>query len=57
MHTTVPTPSLFYLFFIKERMQDDLIKKPYVLEDGNEGGRKANPTSISIFDFYGIKAL
>ena len=22
-----------------------------------EGGRKATPTSISIFDFYGIKAL
>ena len=24
---------------------------------GNEGGRKATPTSISIFDFYGIKTL
>jgi hypothetical protein len=22
-----------------------------------EGGREATPTSISIFDFYGIKAL
>ena len=29
----------------------------YVLEGGNEGGRKATPTSISIFDFYGIKTL
>ena len=24
---------------------------------GNEGGRKATPTSTSIFDFFGIKAL
>ena len=23
----------------------------------NEGGREATPTSISIFDFYGIKTL
>ena len=29
----------------------------YVPEGGNERGRKATPTSISIFDFYGIKAL
>ena len=28
-----------------------------VLEGGNEGGRKATPTSISIFDFFGIKTL
>ena len=28
-----------------------------VPEGGNEGGRKATPTSTSIFDFYGIKAL
>ena len=28
-----------------------------VPEGGNEGGRKATPTSISILDFYGIKAL
>ena len=27
------------------------------MEDRNEGGRKATPTRISIFDFYGIKAL
>ena len=29
----------------------------YVLEGGNEGGRKATPTSISISNFYGIKAF
>ena len=29
----------------------------YVLEGGNEGGREVTPTSISIFDFYGIKTL
>ena len=27
------------------------------MEGGIEGGRKATPTSTSIFDFYGIKAL
>ena len=27
------------------------------MEGGNEGGRKVTPTSISIFDFYGIKTL
>ena len=26
-------------------------------EVGNEGGREATPTSISIFEFYGIKTL
>ena len=26
-------------------------------EGGNEGGREATPTSISILDFYGIKTL
>ena len=31
--------------------------KCHVLEGGNEGGRKATPTSISIFDFYGIKTF
>ena len=34
-----------------------LLQNAYVLEGGNEGGREATPTSISIFDFYGIKAL
>ena len=36
-----------------------MMKNAYVLEDGNERGRKATPTptSTSIFDFYGIKAL
>ena len=29
----------------------------YVPEDGNEKGRGATPTSISIFDSYDIKAL
>ena len=29
----------------------------YVLEGGNKEGRKATPTSTSIFDLYGIKAL
>ena len=29
----------------------------YVLEGGNEGGRKATPTIVFIFDFYGIKAF
>ena len=29
----------------------------YVPEGGNEGGREATPTSFSMFDFYGIKAL
>ena len=38
----------FYLF---------MMQNAYVLEGGNEGGRKATPTSISIFDFYGIKTL
>ena len=28
-----------------------------VPEGGNEGGRKATPISILIFDFYGIKGL
>ena len=28
-----------------------------VLEGRNKGGRKATPTNISIFDFYGIKTL
>ena len=34
-----------------------MMQNAYVLEGGNEGGREATPTSISIFDFYGIKAL
>ena len=34
-----------------------IMKNAYVPEGGNEEGRKATPTSISIFDFYGIKAL
>jgi hypothetical protein len=34
-----------------------IMQNAYVREGGNEGGRKATPTSISIFDFYGIKAL
>ena len=29
----------------------------YIWEGGNEGGRKATPTSTTIFNFYGIKAL
>ena len=29
----------------------------YVPEGRNEGGRKATPTSISIFDFFDIKTL
>ena len=29
----------------------------YVPEGGNEGGRAATSTSISIFDFYDIKSL
>ena len=28
-------------------------KNVYVPEGGNEGGRDATPTSLSIFDFYG----
>ena len=31
--------------------------KAYVPEGGIEGGREATPTSISIFDFYGIKTI
>ena len=34
-----------------------MMQNAYVPEGGNEGGRKATPTSTSIFDFYGIKAL
>ena len=36
-----------------------LVEIPILTEGGNEGGRKATPTptSTSIFDFYGIKAL
>ena len=34
-----------------------MMQNAYVLEGGNEGERKAPPTSISIFDFYGIKTL
>ena len=29
----------------------------YIPEGGNEGGKEATPTSFSIFDFYGTKAL
>ena len=34
-----------------------MIQNAYVPEGGNEGGSKTTPTSISIFDFYGIKTL
>ena len=34
-----------------------MMQNAYVPEGGNEGGRKATPTSTSIFDFYGLKAL
>ena len=29
----------------------------YIAEGGNEGGRVATPTSISIFDSYDMKSL
>ena len=32
-----------------------MMQNAYVLEGGNEGGRKATPTSISIFDFLWYK--
>ena len=32
-------------------------KNAYVPVGGNEGGSRATPSSISIFDSYGIKAL
>ena len=34
-----------------------IMQNAYVPEGRNKGERKATPTSISIFDFYGIKAL
>ena len=34
-----------------------MMEKAYVPEGVNEGGRKATPTSTSILDFYGIRAL
>ena len=34
-----------------------MMQNAYVPEDGNEGGRRATPTSISIFDFYDINTL
>ena len=33
------------------------MENAYVPECGNERRREATPTSISTFDFYGIKAL
>ena len=48
MYTVLQKYTQFCLF---------MMSNAYVPEGGNEGRRKATPTSTSIFDFYGIKAL
>ena len=54
----IPNPSKIYTLLQKyTQFCLFMMKNAYVLEGRNERGKKATPTSTSIFDFYGIKAL
>ena len=55
--TKLTLHSMYTLYHMFTQFCLFMMQNAYVPEGGNERGRKATSTSISIFDFYGIKTL